>query len=116
MPRFRLHRRQRITSRREFESAFELRCRVGDRCLTVYTASNERPFARLGISVGKRLGNAVVRNREKRRLREAFRLRQHELPPVDLVCVIKEPAQTVADYGSRLVRLAAEAARKLQRR
>ena len=41
---------------------------------------------RLGMAVGvKSAGNAVNRNRVKRAIRELFRHRQHELPPVDLV-------------------------------
>ncbi len=43
---------------------------------------------RLGVITTKRLGNAVVRARARRLLREAFRLHQHDLnQPVDLVLV-----------------------------
>jgi ribonuclease P protein component len=46
--------------------------------------------ARLGVVVGGRLGNAVVRSRIRRLLREAFRLHQHDLAqPVDLVLVAR---------------------------
>ena len=45
---------------------------------------------RLGVVVGGRLGNAVVRSRTRRLLREAFRLHQHDLAqPVDLVLVAR---------------------------
>jgi ribonuclease P protein component len=40
---------------------------------------NQQPRWRLGLSVGKRVGNAVARNRAKRLVREAFRLSRHEL-------------------------------------
>src|SRR5947209_18199302 len=45
--------------------------------------------ARLGFTVTKKVGNAVVRNRVRRRLKEATRmlLREHPLPPVDLVLI-----------------------------
>lgn len=44
---------------------------------------------RLGFTVTKKVGNAVVRNRTRRRLREAVRayLAQHQLPPADLVLI-----------------------------
>lgn len=48
------------------------------------------PPTRLGVVVGGRLGNAVVRSRTRRLLREAFRLHQHGLAqPVDLVLVAR---------------------------
>jgi len=47
--------------------------RFRDGLLTLYVAENDSGQARLGISVSKSWGNAVVRNRMKRLLREAFR-------------------------------------------
>ena len=42
--------------------------------------------SRLGLSVGKRIGRAVDRNRWKRAIRRAFRIHRHRLPaPYDLV-------------------------------
>jgi ribonuclease P protein component len=48
--------------------------------------------ARLGFTVTKKVGNAVVRNRVRRRLKEATRmlLREHPLPAVDLVLIGRE--------------------------
>ena len=64
---------------------------------------------------GRRLGGAVARNQWKRRLRDAFRLSQHELPTdTDFILIPRpgtEPTQ-VAVLAS-LVKLAKQAARKL---
>jgi ribonuclease P protein component len=46
--------------------------------------------SRLGVITAGRIGNAVLRNRARRLLRETFRLHQHELSqPVDLVLVAR---------------------------
>jgi ribonuclease P protein component len=49
------------------------------------------PTARLGLTVSSKVGNAVVRARVKRQLREVFRRRRLRCPAVELV-VIARPA------------------------
>jgi ribonuclease P protein component len=46
----------------------------------MYMVKNDFGYSRLGISVGKSHGNAVVRNRLKRILREAFRQSLDRIP------------------------------------
>jgi len=54
---------------------------------------NGLPHCRLGITVGKRVGSAVVRNRLKRRIREFFRQNKPLFPPAtDFVFSAKEGA------------------------
>jgi ribonuclease P protein component len=56
------------------------------------------PTARLGLTVSSKVGNAVVRARVKRQLREVFRRRRHSCPAVELV-VIARPAAREASSG-----------------
>ena len=48
-------------------------------CVAVYCRKNGRPGNRLGITVGTKLGHAVLRNRTRRRIREAYRLNEGRL-------------------------------------
>ncbi len=55
--------------------------------------------SRLGVITSGKIGNAVVRSRSRRLLREVFRLHQHELAqPVDLVLVARQSLRT-KDFG-----------------
>ena len=86
--------------------------------LRVHGAPNDLGHCRLGLSVSRRVGNAVRRNRIKRRLREAFRLLQHDLPAgYDLVVVVMrhEPLE-LGEYQSRLMSAAERLERYWRRR
>ncbi len=76
MRRFRFNKGQRLVSNEQFRAVLSQRLCASDELLTVYAGRNDCQRARLGVSVGKYCGNAVVRNRLKRRLREAFRANQ----------------------------------------
>jgi ribonuclease P protein component len=58
----------------------------------VYVADNDREVSRLGVTVSKRVGNAVVRNRFKRRLREIFRRNKARFGAHDVVIIVKANA------------------------
>ena len=45
-------------------------------CLALYCRRNNLGYSRLGLTVGVKLGKAVVRNRTRRRIREAYRIHE----------------------------------------
>ncbi len=70
----------RLLRRLEFERVYKQGQRRSASLCTVFYRPNGLAETRLGITVPKRLGTAVVRNRIKRRIREIFRLHRQELP------------------------------------
>jgi ribonuclease P protein component len=80
------------TYRRVFEQGEKL---VGP-LFILYVLPTLEPQSRLGLAVSKRIGNAVVRNRIKRCLREAFRRHKACLASsCDVVCVARRSAAGV---------------------
>ena len=71
-------------------------------CLVVYCRPNRLGHNRLGVTVGKKLGHAVVRNRVRRRLREIFRLAQPEMKQgYDVIVVGRARAADVSYWELR---------------
>ena len=80
MKRFSFPKKKRLVTNTQFKAVLDRKWRVSDELLTLYMAENDCSHPRLGVSIGKSCGNAVVRNRIKRLLREAFRQSQKEIP------------------------------------
>ena len=110
-PRFLFRHRQRLHGNRAFAAVFDARLRKTAGPIVLCAKPNDLSYNRLGLSVPRRVGNAVARGRVKRRLREAFRLSQHDWPTgYDLVIVVRpHKLQPVTEYqtliGTALVRL-----------
>ena len=62
-------------------------------CLVLYARRNRFATNRVGVTVSKKLGGAVVRNRVRRRLREVYRLHEDRfMPGWDIVVVARTKA------------------------
>lgn len=67
--------------------------------LVLYARRNHLQENRVGITVGKKLGHAVVRNRVRRRLREVYRLNEHRFAPGWDIVVVARTRCIDADFG-----------------
>ena len=66
---------------------------VADGYLVLYARRNRTESNRVGITVGKKLGKAHIRNRVRRRLREVYRLHEAQFQPGwDIVVVARTKA------------------------
>jgi ribonuclease P protein component len=88
----------RLIRRGEFVAVQERGKRVHGGGYVVFALENDRGCARLGVSVSKRIGSAVTRNRVKRWVREAFRAAAPALPAID-VLVIARPGAPEGGLG-----------------
>jgi ribonuclease P protein component len=86
-----VQRRHRLSRSRDFDAVYRHGRSVSTRFLVLYWFAREDDGEpRLGLAVPKAVGPAVVRNKMKRRLREAFRARLGELPRnQDYVLVVR---------------------------
>ncbi len=86
-------REERIRRRAEFERIYREGAKLQSLHFRISVRPNSLPHRRLGITVGKRIGPAVRRNRLKRLIREFFRLNKDILPEAsDLAVTAKAGA------------------------
>src|SRR5215510_153126 len=87
----------RILKRREFRQVYEKGRKFRAAFFTAFVMENGGKAARLGITTTRKLGNAVNRNRVRRRLREVFRKNQRSVPNgIDIVVNAKDSIIEVA--------------------
>ena len=79
-----------LNDNRDFLMLYKKGRYVSSKYSVIYVRPNGRPFNRFGITAGKKVGNAVCRNRAKRLIRLAYRENEAELPiGMDMVIVAR---------------------------
>ena len=87
-----MNKRFRIKKNEEFSKIISYRHSKAGKVFIMYYQERNQENARVGISVSKKLGNAVVRNRIKRQVREMLRaLIDFESCAYDLVVIVRKP-------------------------
>jgi ribonuclease P protein component len=114
---FPYRRKHRLKGRLAYSIVYARRCSAADANMIVFVHRNSVGHPRLGLSVGRKHGNAVARNLRKRLLREAFRLSMAELPPnFDVICVPRiRDDPSLAGYMNSLPRLMRQAVARWDR-
>ncbi len=102
----------------DFRRVYERRRSASDAWLLVYACENGLPYSRLGLSVSRKVGPAVYRNRLRRLYRETYRLTRPLIPAgLDLVLIPRSASEPSLDVlRNTFPRLVRRLARDLGRR
>lgn len=93
-----MEKRYRLRDNEQFQQVRKQGRSWSDPLLVLCVLPNGLDHSRFGFSVSRRVGKATVRNRAKRLLREAARLRRQMIPPgQDLVLIARSPIKE-ADF------------------
>jgi len=93
---FRKH--EKIRKRAEYQSIYEKGARTFSRHFIIVSQNNRLGYRRLGITVSKKVGNSVRRNRIKRMIREFFRLNRNRLAESQDIVIIGKKGMPRLNY------------------
>ena len=88
-----MKKKYRIKKNEEFQEVFQRGTSMANRQFVIYILDRpEQPYFRIGLSVSKKLGKAVVRNRIKRYIRKCFlEMKEEIMPGKDYVVIARLP-------------------------
>lgn len=91
--------KERIRKSSEFGEIFNKGFKINLKNFLIIKNPNDLNLRRLGISVSKKVGRAVKRNKIKRWIREFFRTHKSLIPPIDLLIIVKKGSEPLKDYS-----------------
>ena len=89
----------RVKKEKDFDAIFKKGASVANRKFVIYRLENNEKHFRVGLSVSKKLGNAVTRNQIKRRIRHVLIQNSHQIVEnVDFVVIARKGVE-VLEYA-----------------
>lgn len=87
-----------LKKRKEFTFVYNKGNSISNKYLVMYISNNGKNINRLGISVSKKVGNSVVRNRITRLVKENYRLNEEQIKKGFDIIVIGRVRSSEADF------------------
>ena len=88
---FKFTKQNHLKNRKDFERVYTEGKQINSKYFVCFVLKNNTSSSRLGLTVSKKIGMAVIRNRVKRILREIFRLNKNIFKePVDIIINVKK--------------------------
>lgn len=79
-----------IKEKKDFDRAFKTRNQFNSKYTYIYTYDSNLKYYRFGICVSKKIGNAVIRNRVKRRIKDIIDKSKLQFISKDYIIVVKK--------------------------
>lgn len=97
MKKFRIQKREHIKLQKEILNVFKTGKQYSDKYLKIFILQNKMDYIRFAISINKKFGNSVMRNKAKRHVRELFRLNKERLEKgYDIIFFIKNEFKNIS--------------------
>ena len=88
-----------IRNKFEFNRVYSKGRSYVNQMMIIHLINSDNVKGKVGFAVGKKIGNAVVRNRIKRLMREAYRISQHSINPnVSMILIARKPLIEAKSY------------------
>lgn len=91
--------RERLTTPREYREVFDRGRRTVGQAFVCYVARSEGQGRKFGMAVSRQVGGAVIRNRVKRYIREAYRTSRARLREDVRMVIVAKPAAAALSYA-----------------